>query len=133
MNSNSVVIIGGLPWAGTRQFADFMNGSELFDIRGEVYNDSFNSLASLFSACDKDHVGKWSEKNYRKWRHLSVLNSLAGISKGYNQPFSDDGVVKGFKCPWIERSKGQIDILFQDVSVDFFVCLRSLSQIFLVA
>lgn len=126
---NSVAIVGGFPWAGTRQFTDIMNASGLFDIRGEVYGPSFKKLSEVYLEADKNHAGKWSEKNYKANRWHSVLNSIAGISKGYNEPFDfSSEKILGFKTPWIENHKDSLDSLFNNSRVDFFCCLRSVQK-----
>lgn len=129
-----VCIIGGMPRAGTRQFTDILNKLDRVHIKGEVYRQSFNEACSLVSKANRDHAGRWSEPSYLKARLKTVLNIIAGISKGSNTPFAFDGLeIVGFKCPRIEIDKDTIDCLFRnDVErLYFFYCIRNIKDNYL--
>ena len=128
VNQRIFTIIGGMPRAGSRQFADILNASGQFNIFGEVYRSSFLALGDLFKVADREHSGTWSEKNYLRRRWDTVAACLCGISKG--SQWRDDVTFLGIKTPRIEAHYDVIDRLFlsNGASVQFFYCCRNLIE-----
>ncbi len=129
-----VCIIGGMPRSGTRQFADILNRLDYVTIKGEVYTNSFKSIPGFITSANNDHDGKWTEPSYLKNRLKTILNIIAGISKGSNAPFNFNNCdISGFKCPYIEIQKNTIDFLFKEEvdKVYFFYCSRNIKDNFL--
>lgn len=128
-------IVGGFPRAGTRQFTDFLNKHKQVSLKGEVYPQSLKQLAEFIANVDQFHSGKWPEENYRAFRAVTILNTIAGISKGTNAPFNfDDASVFGFKTPYVEFWKASLDTLLvpeADGQIVFCYCVRNLADNFL--
>ncbi len=127
--------MGGFPRAGTRQFADILNKSNLFHLKGEVYNRSFRRLKDLLEQGDMDHKGRWSEESYFKYRTISAFQMGAAISKGSNASFSVTNAqqIIGFKSPRIERHKGILDtmVAYESKPILFYYCVRNIQENFL--
>lgn len=128
-------IVGGFPRAGTRQFTDFLNKHDAVQLKGEVYPQSLPRLSEFIAAVDQFHAGKWPEENYRKFRAQTILNTIAGVSKGTNAPFEfATSRVFGFKTPYVEIWKSAVDELFVPEAqspIQFFYCVRNLGDNFL--
>ncbi len=128
-----IVIVGGFPRAGTRQFTDIFNNHPEICIKGECWPKSFKMLANTFAQADIDHKGKRTENKYFGERIYSALNAYAFISKGTNKPFNfTNKKFLGFKKPRIEIHLNSIDKLFGNHSkIIFFYCIRNLRDNFL--
>lgn len=98
-------LIGGLPRAGTSQFADLINQHPRCLIKGEVNPRSFQMIGKLLKAADHDHQGKYFERAYFKSRSLGAMNMVASICKGNHVPFGSYLQVLGFKSPGLEMHK----------------------------
>lgn len=129
-----VLILGGFPRAGTRQFADILNNHIDINIKGECFPLLFEKMAEFFEESDRLHNGRWSESQYLQWKIHSVLNAYAGISKGSNTPYNfHEGKIYGFKCPRIEIKYDSIKKLFNGLSTNiiYIYCTRNIKQNYL--
>ena len=139
-----ILIIGGFPRAGTRQFTDILNFHPNVDIRGEMHRAHFTHLAKWLTYNDKSHGALGLKERYLQYRILTGLNSLVGMGRGENAPFTLEQFKNGFcgfKCPMVEVEWKRIKrILPRDVGnqelpnwepIRFLFCTRTISQAFL--
>jgi hypothetical protein len=130
-----LVIIGGFPRSGTRQFTDIMNFHEDFTIQGEIHSNVLEAIARLFKAADKSHSGKRTERAFFSRRPTASLEVYRLVSKSNSEPlkYNYSGKCLGFKQPLIESRHEILKIIFERdyKNCHFFVCLRNLYDNFL--
>jgi len=131
----NIVVIGGFPRSGTRQFADIMNGHPECTIQGEIESDSLRTLSKLVIDADS-YLGKGrTQKAYIARRLRFVLETYRMVSKTSSEPLVWDFGKQnlGFKKPYAEYFHKELDALFSP-SVDrlkLFICVRNIEKNFL--
>ncbi|MFQ6554031.1 hypothetical protein AAD018_016945 [Aestuariibius insulae] len=125
-----IVIIGGFPRAGTRQFCNLVNHVPGCRIQGEMDPTSYKMLAQFVQTVDENYVGRRMEKGYAKRRNEAVIEAYRLFSKTSRNDKVDWGDLKvvGLKKPLIERSYQDTKALFgpSNRSVTHFYCLRNI-------
>ncbi|KIC44990.1 hypothetical protein RA28_10820 [Ruegeria sp. ANG-S4] len=129
-----IVIIGGFPRAGTRQFCNLVNYVPGCNIQGEMDAGPYAHLAELVRETDRIHKGKTegggliARKNYFDRRTEAVFESYRLFSKSRKntRPNWDEVTITGLKKPLVELSYRHTKALFQPSheSVLHFYCLR---------
>lgn len=128
-----IIIVGGFPRAGTRQFTDILNGPSQINIKGECFPQVIKKLSEVYALASHRHSGHWSDEQFQNWRLRSVLNSCAGLSKGSNAPYDFKNLVgAGFKSPRVELISESLETLFLgNKRIKFFYCVRKVTDNFL--
>lgn len=130
-----LVIIGGFPRAGTRNFADIMNFHDEFIIQGEIHTNVLRAISELFQAADISHFGKRTERAYLNRRAAAALEIYRLMSKTNSDPIEFDFSANflGFKQPFIERQHKCLAAIFSRDHKEcvFFFCLRNIFDNFL--
>lgn len=125
-----IVLIGGLPRAGTRQFCDIVNAHPGCELYGEMGEDVFRAFTEFVTAVDGNHAGRWMEVGYRKRRLRAILEAYRLFSKtNQNRPPDRERLqVGGFKIPGLEIYHPQLKALFTPEvdRVTLFYCVRNI-------
>lgn len=131
----SLVIIGGFPRSGTRQFADIMNYHDEFIIQGEIHSKVFTKISELLTLADQLHYEKRTEKSFFERRSVVAYEMYRLLSKTNSQPLIYDYRKKflGLKQPLIEAQFREIKNIFSKdhQNCNFYVCLRNMFDNFL--
>lgn len=125
-----LVIVGGFPRAGTRQFTDLLNQHDDIALQGEIHRPVFQAMSRMFRLADEHHTGTRTEKAYSKRRQMAALEIYRLMSKSNSQPKAFDYTMGflGFKQPLIERDWKPIRRIYKpDHKVcHFFCCIRNM-------
>lgn len=130
------VVIGGFPRAGTTFLRALLNHDENVCIRAEIYGHTLGKTLALVREADERHAGRWTEKGYRAYRTLTILNTLHGFGKRAGPPATALLPVEGFKTPSIEtRARELIELLGPSVEnpLSFVYCVRNITSNYLSA
>ncbi|MCC5976134.1 MAG: hypothetical protein JJT81_19075 [Rubellimicrobium sp.] len=125
-----LVIVGGFPRAGTRQFTDLLNQHDDIALQGEIHRPVFQAMSKMFRLADEHHAGTRTAKSYSGRRQMAALEIYRLMSKSNAQPKEFDYSMGflGFKQPLIERDWKPIRRIFQPDHEDchFFCCIRNM-------
>lgn len=136
-NSNPlIVVVGGFPRAGTRQFCNLINQIPSCYIQGEMDVRPYSLLADFVQEIDRIIEGKTSgyglriKDAFQNRRNEAVLETYRLFSKtGKNvRPDWDELKVTGLKKPLVEVSHRQTKAIFEpsNESIVHFYCLRGI-------
>jgi len=125
-----IVLIGGLPRTGTRQFCDIVNAHTACELHGEMDERVFRAFTDFVTAVDGNHAGRWMDVGYRKRRLGAILEAYRLFSKtNRNVPPDRERLeVGGFKIPGLEVHHAELEALFAPEvdRVTLFYCVRNI-------
>lgn len=128
-----LILVGGFPRSGSRQFTDILNAHPEISLQGEIYSETYRALGRLVEASSTEHAGKWSERKFLPRRKPWIIESLCTHMKGMPKPVGPDTRFVGLKQPYLETLwKSTLEIFSRDwESCDFFFCTRNIHDNFL--